>query len=243
MDARRFDDLARGLARRASRRAVLRGMAGGAVAGALVHTRVPSSLAQTCETGEELCGDTCVDLMTDMENCGACGAICESGLVEVACVAGVCVRVNCPLPIPTSCSDDLTIPLEERCVDLTSDPDNCGECGNVCESGACVDSTCTPADGSGELGDLGDACSEVLPCRAEFVCANGVCSEPADDDDEDEDEEEDDSVTLPNTGTGGTSGHVGTDGSGWLKPAALAGAAAVLAHRLRGTTEAKGPAD
>jgi hypothetical protein len=32
-------------------------------------------------------------------------------------------------------------------------------------------------DGSGELGDLGDACSEVLPCRAEYVCTSGICSE------------------------------------------------------------------
>ncbi len=94
------------------------------------------------------------------------------------------------------------------------------------------------ADGSGELGDLGDACSEVLPCQTELVCANGVCAEPDDDDDDD-----DKSPTLPNTGSGATAGPGGTGGNSWLTPAALAGAAAFLASQLRGTTEAKEKAD
>ena len=226
MDAQRFDALARGLARRASRRSVLRGAAGGAVAGVLVGAGVRPAGAQ-CPAGQTACGGACVDLMTDMANCGACGEVCESGLVGVACIGGACLRVTCP-PALTECgTGGEPRPYEEHCFDLASDPNNCGACGNACASGACTGGACAPSDGSGELGDLGDACSEVLPCQRQLVCAGGVCSRP----------------TLPNTGAGSTAGTGGNGGSGWLAPAALAGAAALVVSRLRGTTGRNGAAD
>jgi hypothetical protein len=223
MDAQRFDGLARALARRTSRRTVLRGAAGGAVAGALVGAGVRPAGAQTCAPALTACGGECVDLMTDMENCGACGRVCQSGLVGVACIEGECHRVTCPAALTDCGTGDGPRPYLEHCFDLATDPNNCGECGNVCASGLCAAGVCAQAtDGSGELGDLGDACSEVLPCRAPYVCAGGVCSEAADDGG---------SVTgLPSTGAGMAAGQ---PRAGFGPAALAAGAVALGAAALR----------
>ncbi|MGH2616734.1 MAG: hypothetical protein ACRDJC_15985, partial [Thermomicrobiales bacterium] len=62
----------------------------------------PSAALSQCASGLRRCGSACVDLQTDMDNCGACGAACESGLVAVACRQGVCERADCP-PGQTYC--------------------------------------------------------------------------------------------------------------------------------------------
>jgi ferredoxin len=146
MDAQRFDDLARALGRRTSRRAVLRGAAGGTVAGALVRTGVRPAVAQgTCDEGLTECDGVCVDLSSDLNNCGACGSVCPTGLVGVACYQGECVRTSCPAALPDYCyPDDPNPTFDHHCFDLTTDPNNCGSCGNVCASGECIDGTCTP---------------------------------------------------------------------------------------------------
>ena len=50
----------------------------------------------------------------------------------------------------------------EACVDLDSDPANCGECGLTCEVGeVCDDGTCTSVGCSGELVDCDGACVDT----------------------------------------------------------------------------------
>lgn len=51
-----------------------------------------------CSSGQTLCGSSCVNLQTDNNNCGACGAKCSSGQ---SCSAGVC---------GTSCSSSVVAP-------------------------------------------------------------------------------------------------------------------------------------
>jgi Stigma-specific protein, Stig1 len=85
-----------------------------------------------CPTaGQTNCRGECVDLKTDVRNCGACGNACAVG---TACDNGRCTNPcrDC-LPNETCCG------LLGICADLNTDPRNCGACGNVCPAGAtCV---------------------------------------------------------------------------------------------------------
>jgi hypothetical protein len=145
MDAQRFDDLSRFFGRRASRRAVLRGAAGATVAGALVYAGVQPTVAQdTCDEGLTTCDGECVDLMTNLENCGECGNSCVPAAVGVNCIQGQCVRISCPAALPTYCGElgENDPNYVDNCADTENDPNNCGSCGNVCGSGVCVDGVC-----------------------------------------------------------------------------------------------------
>jgi hypothetical protein len=45
----------------------------------------------TCPPGQTACGGRCVDLNTDVSNCGACGTQCGQGGQPPCCVQGRCV--------------------------------------------------------------------------------------------------------------------------------------------------------
>ncbi len=241
MDAQRFDNLTRALARRTSRRAVLRRAASGAAGGLLVGAGIRAAAAQAvCADGQTDCGGVCVDLLTDLNNCGLCGAVCESGLVAVACIAGECVRTSCPAAL-TTCGDDPNLPYEEHCFDLSSDPSNCGACGNACASGVCSGGVCAPAAGevcaegqadcggvcvdtccdNNNCGACGNVCGDGLTCFEGICdCPSGDCGEP----EETTGGTTGGTTTLPNTGSGLSAARR----QGSLAPAALAATAAAL---------------
>ncbi len=92
-----------------------------------------------CQKGEALpdggttilqCNGTCTDITTDPKNCGGCagggGAVCGSGQVCAPNDAGggVC---------QTSCGT--AVDCNGACVTLSTDPNNCGACGNACAQG------------------------------------------------------------------------------------------------------------
>jgi hypothetical protein len=105
----------------------------------------------SCGSNQQACGQSCVDVQTDPNNCLMCGTICASpGPNGVpVCVGGSC-RVSCNPPVAnqafTVCTNvtgtggvtDTTY----TCADLQVDPDNCGRCGNKCQTlchqGACL---------------------------------------------------------------------------------------------------------
>ena len=91
--------------------------------------------ASTCEAGLTDCGGACVDLQSDLNNCGACGEVCQSGLVPVECRSGVCERANCPVGVEYCGAVD-------GCRDLSSDPEHCGGCQQPCASGVCSGGVC-----------------------------------------------------------------------------------------------------
>jgi hypothetical protein len=133
-------------------------------------------------TGETCCTGSCVDTAVDELNCGGCGRACGDGQV---CCAGACVGSDathcgqgCEVCGDNSlccergcveqnaahcltCTDDCramggTCCAEsDGCVNLSSDPVNCGACGRTCEPG--------------------DVCSEGICCPSGHTACGGVC--------------------------------------------------------------------
>jgi hypothetical protein len=112
----------------------------GAPMGGGMATCVGDVCTGSCGNGQTVCGagpdggGTCRSLQTDVANCGACGHVCVAPTGgTVTCVNGACTG---------SCGNGKTVCNGNvdgggACVDLASDPANCGACGNVCGTGLC----------------------------------------------------------------------------------------------------------
>jgi hypothetical protein len=145
-----------------------------------------------CESPLQLCKDAtgtreyCADVTNDSSNCGACGRVCEAGLV---CVRGECGKAPEPVCEPPfmSCTDPTG--LRSVCTDVTRDNANCGACGKVCQQGTqCERGQCAPVssptcvspsqlckDAAGR-----EACVDLSRDPANcgncgVACASGVC--------------------------------------------------------------------
>jgi hypothetical protein len=132
---------------------------------------VAPPMAATCCFGAVACNGSCIDLMNDANNCGACGSRCSA---DTRCNAGACVPCN--LTTQVQCPD--------QCADVQSDPFNCGGCGNVCAaSQSCVAGKCGACEGAvcsnvcvelrTDASNCG-ACGNV--CGADECCSEGKCS-------------------------------------------------------------------
>ncbi len=111
------------------------------------------------------CDGKCVDLTTDDENCGACGFKCDS---DARCSEGKCAptcAVSCDGGVEL-CAGDTCIckPGLERCdgqcVNLQTDPMNCGACGGACAEVPCGEGKCQ-AEGCGELQKCEMSCVDL----------------------------------------------------------------------------------
>jgi hypothetical protein len=114
-----------------------------------------------CPEGQTMCPTGCADLKTDSNNCGQCGNKCEEGKV---CIDGSCKpkeEVKCDPP----CEEGLEcckVGEEAKCVNLKTDSENCGECGNKCEEGKeCIDGRCEPKE---KVCETKDDCKENEDC-------------------------------------------------------------------------------
>jgi hypothetical protein len=103
----------------------------------------PVSKAE-CDQGKVDCGGTCASLSSDTKHCGACGNQCAP---SSACIDGACLSpASACTPLQTSCvaarEDGQLVPA---CVDIKTDANNCGSCGNACAADAgCIEGRCTP---------------------------------------------------------------------------------------------------
>lgn len=122
-----------------------------------------------CRAGLEFCGEECLPLYSDADNCGACGEGCIDGEL---CIDGECLAEACP-------ADE----CDGICTDFGFDPLNCGACGRACLGDElCIDSACRAfevIEGCGECPcpeqcdpEIGETCcfSELLDVE---VCYEG----------------------------------------------------------------------
>jgi hypothetical protein len=80
------------------------------------------------------------------------------------------------------CADPQVI-CNEQCVDISLDPENCGDCNNICASGVCIASDCLACEAEESV--CGQQCLNLAtdpdncgacgnPCMS-GLCSNGLC--------------------------------------------------------------------
>ncbi len=163
-------------------------------------------------------GPVCVDTSSHLNHCGECGNRCQLPNAYNACEDGVCSVASCDVNFLDCREDDPLIPATWGCetvcfatspadavcdhidndcdcvadedVDLVTDPDNCGQCGERCRFAAaedlCESSDGTPAGAECVMGPCEDGYwdeneSDLDGCEYECsACetAEGSCGAP-----------------------------------------------------------------
>jgi len=144
-----------------------------------------------CPDGLSDCGGSCVDLQTDLLNCGSCGNACSFANAAASCVDGACVMGACSEGFADCNSDD-----GDGCESPLGTVENCAACGDTCSfanaAAACVDAACQMDachDGWDDCNnDSSDGCEADLSsdqtcgdcattCSAPQFCYQGACTE------------------------------------------------------------------
>jgi hypothetical protein len=148
-------------------------------------TETPTPLPIVCPTGTTDCGGVCLDLQTDVNNCGACGNVCPEAQpgFDVGCAGGNCFFMREP-----ACAEGLSS-CNGVCVNRQTDPANCGLCGNVCAAGEiCFGGLCAREHRCDTgLTNCNDVCVDLLidpancgicghVCAAGEICFGGLCA-------------------------------------------------------------------
>lgn len=121
-----------------------------------------------CNLPTQKCGDRCLDVSADPQNCGACGNVCGAGQ---GCCHGACIDPSA----------------------LQTDVANCGSCGNRCAvNGTCTAGICGCGDpafpdgcggtcvnlangNGGSCGQCGWTCAGTDVSAADAPCTAGAC--------------------------------------------------------------------
>jgi hypothetical protein len=152
---------------------------------------------QVCSAGQccpintpDNCSGSCVNTQTDPNNCGGCGIPCAESGGTAGCINGQCCANPCePLasdlqavccPDGYECTNGSCCPAGQAfcggtCTDTSSDPNNCGSCGNRCPAGlsSCSGSQCicNPCSHAGETQD-------PTTCLCACPAGTTLCSPP-----------------------------------------------------------------
>jgi hypothetical protein len=162
----------------------------------------------SCEVGLRCCFDgagepVCVDVRSDDAHCGLCGNVCD-GSNGTTCELGFCRcgsnRMGCFGTNDSTCCPPTGDRTDAYCANFTSDPEDCGGCGEVCDPAtadrcgggrcvcgadtrsACADGTacCTDVFGGVECRDLSTdrfhcgGCNRA--CELDEACGAGTCT-------------------------------------------------------------------
>ena len=118
-----------------------------------------------CPEGETCCNGSCTNTNWDEDNCGSCGNTCKSGQT---CKQGKCENRKCGGSGGVSCPPDQPDCCNDQCVNTSSDPSNCGACGNRCKPGqTCKQGKCVKKTKCGGSGGV--------KCSPGQDCCNGQC--------------------------------------------------------------------
>jgi hypothetical protein len=96
------------------------------------------------DAGVELtcCANGCVDLRSDLFNCGVCDNECP---LDQECQASICFTPDCY----PECTDRQECCPGNNCIDPMSDNLNCGDCGETCDDPLhCVGGVCQCGSGA-----------------------------------------------------------------------------------------------
>ncbi len=139
---------------------------------------------------DTMCGAQCVDVNTNVQNCGMCGRVCVVANSTPRCVGGTCGFSVCS-PGFGNCDMNAANGCEAN---VQSDVTNCGTCGNrctflnaaaTCANGACGLGACNPGfgncDGNNLNGCETNLSNDAANCgrcsnRCTFPNASAVCS-------------------------------------------------------------------
>ena len=128
--------------------------------------------ALSCQSGLTDCNGTCVNLQSNLKNCGVCGTACPAG--------DVCTSGKCAL----ACKSGLSV-CSNTCVNLQSDVKNCGTCATACKTGeVCTTGTCCTKGLSACNGKCVDLQKDATNCGkcgtkcsgAGSYCFQGSCN-------------------------------------------------------------------
>lgn len=139
-----------------------------------------------CANGKACCAGECIDTVTDVANCGACGQACALANAQVGCAASQCVVTSCnagfadcDLVAANGCEAAeggcVCAPgAQEACYTGPAGTENVGECKGgtrTCDASGTAWSACV-----GEVVPAGDSCLDSLDNDCNGVVNDGVAA-------------------------------------------------------------------
>jgi hypothetical protein len=123
-------------------------------------------------------GNGCeVNIWMDPNNCGGCGIVCNLDHASSSCSNGSCIVEDCD-PGYGDCDQQDPNGCE---TDTTSDPNNCDDCGDVCNfdngTGICQNSTCVLQSCDPDFHDIDLNPANGCECQEDSIADNCIDNE------------------------------------------------------------------
>jgi hypothetical protein len=121
--------------------------------------------------------EACGDIASDRDNCGRCGNVCATGY---SCSGGMCTCALSTCGGSDGGASDGGGGGALACVDLTSDPKNCGGCGTTCAFpnavAKCAGSVCGIQSCAPGFVDCDKTLANGCECAADSCLTGNLCA-------------------------------------------------------------------